>query len=305
MDQVREANDHGSAQTSAFSTLLQAGRMDVLVHVLALEQHIGRATVDIDLTTSANQPSRTLNFESLPQSANAAEFFAKAHKVDWIALSAEFTERDNQAPVIDRATAFAAGERQLAARYAPGGQLVDGAVDAALGLFFGCGVERRLGAGRPTDRSINALRESGWSHSNLRALLHSWAVLDPLSAVVLLKFGHDGYQGAHHELVCRYDVVHSEYDFLSNREATQLGTDGSGSTHTLLLRATAEHIGPVISRNSEAIFRSYVEEFSVVPLVELWSPTRTAAPDTAHTQRIRKMRRKELVSDLVDRARGR
>ena len=279
--------------------------MDVLVHVLALEQHIGRATVDIDLTENPNVPSRTLEFESLPKSDSAADFFAKAHKVDWISLSTELTEGDNERPVLDRATAFAAGDRLLHVRYAPGGQMVDGAVDAALGLFFGYGVERKLGAGRPVDRSVNALRNAGWGHSNLRALLHRWAILDPTSAVVLLKFDHDDYHGTYHELVCRYDVVHTEYDFLSGAEAAQLATDGSGSMHTMLLRAEPDHIGPVLSHHSEAIFGSYLGEFSVLPLVELWLPTRSAQPDAAHTQRIRKLRRKERVGELVDRARGR
>lgn len=305
MDPVRDTGERDVTDTRTIASLVQAGRMDVLIHVLALEQHIGRSTVDIDLTTHVNEPSRSLDFESLPRSASAEEFFTKAHKVDWIALSSELTERDHEPPVIERATHFAAGDRELQVRYAPGGQMVDGAVDAALGLFFGCGVERQLGAGRPVDRSVNALRNLGWSHSTLRALLHGWAVLDPLSAVVLLKFGDDGYQAAHHELVCRYDVVHTEYDFLSDVEATQLQTQGSGSTHTMLVRAEPEHIDPVLSRNAASILGSYLGEFSVIPLVELWSPTRTSAPDAEHAQRIRKMRRKELVSDLVDRARGR
>ena len=279
--------------------------MDVVVHVLALEQHVGRATVDIDLTERADQPSHTLDFEPLPKSASAAEFFSKAHTVDWVAHSATLSELAHEASVLDRATAFAAGDRQLDVQYAPGGQLVDGAVDAALGLFFGVGVERTLGAGRPIDRSIQALRASGWTHSDLRSLLHRWAILDPESAVVLLAFDHDDYTATHHELTCRYDVVHTEYDFLSKDEASQLGSDGSGSVHTVLLRADADHLAHVLERHRGAVAGSYVGEFAVLPLVELWSPLRTSAPDASHAQRIRKIRRKERISELVDRVRSR
>ena len=258
--------------------------MDVLVHFLALEQMAGMSPVDIDLTDSRNAGDRKLQLTPLPRSESASDFFEKAHQVDWIERSELLTNSDGEASVGLRADDYLAGRADLLVRFAPGGLLACGAVDAALGLFFGHPVERAVETnGSTIDRSVSALRDSGWSHGDLRALLHKWAVFDSASAVILLDFTHAGYADVHHELSCRYEVMHSEVDFLSPAEGTMLGASGSGAIHSMFIRADPAMLEGVLTRHKSAVLASHVAEFSVLPISLLWSPMRANNP-TANNQ---------------------
>ncbi len=278
--------------------------MDVVVHLLALEQLTDVATVDIDLTAFDSTDGAHVRLGGVPRSNSASDFFEKAHKIDWVAHSNAFAGLDGETEITERAQDLR-DDVELTVRYAPGGQLVGGAVDAALALFFGRPLRRELGTNKPVDRSINTLRDAGWSHGDLRGLLHKWAVLDPASAVVLLHMDHAEYAGAHHELMCRFDIVHSEYDFISEVDQAELQTTGTGSIQTMLLRADRSSFDALVDRNRAAVLGSYVEEFSVLPISVLWSPVRQSASDIGHQQRLRKLRRKELTNQLLEKARNR
>ena len=258
----------------------QSTRFDVLVHLLALRQISGSSSVGDDL-------------------------FAMAHKVDWHEHSKAFTDIDGELPLADRARSFETGSDELRVRFAAGGLFLGGAVDAALALHFDRPVVRELGTARPVDRSIGGLRQAGWSHGNLRALLYQWAIIDPFSAVVLLDITHDDFAAAHHELTCRYETMHTEYDYVSSKDQTEIDADRVGSVQTLLLRALPKLFPTVIERHRDVIVSSRTGDSSRVSISGLWSPTRATGTSASHEQRMRQVRRKELASNLVEIARGR
>lgn len=278
--------------------------MDVLVHLLALEQLADITTVDIDLTKSTDPTNGYVRLGGLPRSASASDFFEKAHKVDWVAHSDSFAAADRE-HTLSAHLRDQRGESELAVCYASGGQLVGGALDAALSLYFGLPVRRELVTDKPVDRSVNALRAAGWSHGDLRALLHKWAVLDPVSAVVLLDVDHGGFPSALHEMTCRYDTVHTEYDYISDVDQAELQTAGVGSIQTMLLRADPTSFAAVTSRHREVLLGSYSQDFSVLPISVLWSPVRQSTMSSRHQQRLRKLRRKERTVQLLEKARNR
>ncbi len=278
----------------------------MLVHVLALEQLANIATVDIDLTALdvTNRAEPGLRLGNVQRSERASDFFSKAHKVDWVAHSLAFTTADGEPSIAERATDLRES-RELIVRYAPGGLLVGGAVDAAIGLFLSRPVHREFASTRPVARSVSDLRLLGWSHGDLRALMHKWAVLDPASAVVLLDMDHRDVAGAHHEIMCRYDLIHSEYDYISEIDHAELQTLSMGSVQTMFVRADEASFDAVIDRHKDAIVGAFRGDFSTLPISVLWSPVRRSETSASHQQRLRKLRRKERTTQLLERARGR
>ncbi len=245
----------------------------MLVHLLAFEQLAGE-----DSTPSAH---------------------------NWVSMSDDFATRDNEPTVATLAAELMTSpEVELAVTFASGGQLVRGASAAAVSIGSARTCVRRDGGDKVIDRSITGLAEAGWTTGQLRDLLVEWAKRDDSAAVVLVNLDVDGADEAIHELTCRFAVMHSELDYVSPDDSERLAATGSGSTQLLCLRAS-ETLDATIERHSDAIRLCVAGAVGANALATLWRADRPDEVSTEHTQRIRKMRRKELADQLLERAFGR
>lgn len=278
-------------------------RFDVLVHLLALQQLAGRGQVDIDLTSGA-ELGQPLNPIGQPQrSESAVQFFTSVQAPDWVAHSAEFSLEDKEPTVADRLRSTSAVGSELVIGFSHGGVMLTGAVDAAVAMHRRTEATRVTTTSRGVDRSISALRNAGWSHGDLRSLLHAWTVADPESAVVILDATHGQFDDASYELRCRFEQMHSEVDFISSPERKELKLSGQGSVQTLFMRGSGNVIADVLESHRDVVLGSFLGDFSVVPLTVLWSPARPAASDALHERRLRQLRVGALKEQAVTRLR--
>ncbi len=281
--------------------VIQSDRLDVLVHILALEQLAGARAPDIDLTDSSQMGSPSTPFAAVPRSVTAHEFFTSTHHPDWVAHSTKFARLDGAPDVADRLATASAGECQLAVGYSYGGHMVTGAVDAAVAIHLGTSVARRTSAARVVDRSVNALRTSGWNRNDLRGLLHRWTLAESDSAVLILDGAHQNFDDVLHEITCRFEVFHSEVDFMSSSDLVDLSLTGQGTAQVLFLRGSGHIIGELVDSNQEVVRGAFVDEFAAVALSVLWSPIRRAATDAEHEARLRRLRLAGLKDLIVER----
>ncbi len=269
-------------------------RLDVFVHLLAIEQSLGRSQVDIDLGDSETDAMQQNS--QVRRSASADALFDAVPSSDWIALSQELSSEDGDGSVFERLDA--AATETLVAKYAPGGQLVGGSVDLAVALHLQAPIRRVGSSVRTVDRSVSGLRRAGFSNEDLRCVLRRWAVVEKDTAVVLLDAHSPYFDVAESELCKRYDVVHSEPDFISELDRKSLNLVGHGSVQTLLLSAGEKSISTVLRRHSDLLVGSFLGNHSAIALSSLWSPLRPAATNQFHERRIRKIRRATRTAEL-------
>lgn len=260
-------------ETGFGSVYFQPNRLDVLVHLLAFEQLAGE--------------------ESTPSAHN------------WVSMSDEFATRDNEPTVATLAAELMTSpEADLTVTFASGGQLVRGASAAAVAIGSGRTCVRRDGGDKVIDRSIVGLAEAGWTTEQLRDLLVEWARRDEAAAVVLVNLDADGADEAIHELTCRFAVMHNELDYVSADDAERLAASSSGSTQILCLRA-GETLDATIERHGSAIGVCVPGSVGANALSTLWRSDRPEEVSPEHTQRVRKMRRREMADQVLERVFGR
>jgi len=206
------------------STFFQSNRLDVLVHLLALERLAG---VDGPSVESA---------------------------VDWVQRSDVFARSDNEPTMASFAAELLTSPApELAVTFASGGQLVRGAGAAAASLYSGQPAVRIDGSDKVVDRSLDGLSNAGWTSFECQSLLHAWALRDAASTVVFVDLDSPSAAAAEHELRCRFAAIHTEIEHLSHLDADVLGTTAGGSTRLMCLRSDAQGISAVAERHAGAI----------------------------------------------------
>ena len=263
----------GASETDLGSVYLQPSRLDVLVHLLAYEQLAG-----VEPVTASH---------------------------DWVAASDEFAARDNEPTVATLAAELMSGSSiELPVTFTSGGQLVRGASAAAVALATGRKATRVDGADKVIDRSVTGLAAAGWQNNKLQALLTEWARRDAAAVVVFVDLDAEGADDALHELTCRYAVVHSELDYLSVDDAKRLDASGHGSTQILCLRS-GDTLDAVLERHAHALHGHIAGSAGAIALATLWRSERSTNVSPAHTQRLRRNKRRQVKDQLLERALGR
>ena len=225
---------------------------------------------------------------------------------EWVRWSDLFAAQDNEPTVAELAAdILTSPDVALNVTFASGGQLVRGASTAAASICSGRDAVRAEGTDKVIDRSVEALRASGWTADQVHQLLVEWARRDGAAQVALIDLDSPDAAEAMHELTCRYECMHSELDFISESDASQLHADTSGSTQVLCVRADGPAVSAVLDRHANAIRATASGPGAASMLATLWSSGRQVSPSAAHSQRVRKMRRRQAAGQLLDRARGR
>ena len=258
------------------SIFFQPNRLDVLVHLLALEQLAG-------VDGPAVEPV-----------------------IDWVDRSDAFAAIDHEPTMSSYAAELLTSPTpELAVTFASGGQLVRGAGAAAASLYSGTPATRIDGSDKVVDRSIAGLTEAGWTTSQCQSLLHAWALRDAASTVVLIDLDSPAADDAEHELRCRFTSIHTELDHLSLLDAEVLGASASGSTRLMCLRSDHRGISAVAERHGGAIVFVAHRREAAIALASLWADDRATSSSAAHDQRLRRMRRQALTAQLLERTLGR
>lgn len=258
------------------SIYFQPNRLDVLVHLLALEQLAG------------------------------VEAPAARSTTDWVSRSDAFASGDNEPTMSSFAAELLTSPTpELTVTFASGGQLVRGAGAAAASLYSGAQATRVDGSDKVLDRSIEGLQEAGWTVAECRELLTAWAQRDKAATVLLLDLDSPAAADAEHELRCRFTLLHSELQHLSLSDAGAINSLSGGSMRLMCVRATSASVTPVIERHGSAV--SYVGHGldATAALKTLWNDARASSTSPGHEQLIRRMRRQALTSQLLERALGR
>ena len=258
------------------SIFFQPNRLDVLVHLLALERLAG-----------ANGPS-------------------VEPAVDWVQRSDAFAMADNEPTMASFAAELLTSPApELAVTFASGGQLVRGAGAAAASLYSDQQAVRIDGSDKVVDRSLAGLGEAGWTTSECQSLLHAWALRDAAATVVLVDLDSPAAADAEHELRCRFASIHNEIEHLSRLDADVLGATASGSTRLMCLRSGPAAVAAVAERHDGAIAFVAHRSEAAVALASLWAEDRVMSSSPAHDQRLRRMRRDALTAQFLERALGR
>ncbi len=258
------------------SIFFQPNRLDVLVHLLALEQLAG-------VDGPAVEPA-----------------------VDWVEYSDAFATTDNEPTMSSYAAELLTSPApELAVTFASGGQLVRGAGAAAASLYSDQPAVRVDGSDKVLDRSVAGLSEAGWSTSDCQSLLHAWALRDCAATVVLLDLDSPAAADAEHELRCRFTAIHTEIDHLSLLDADVIGASASGSTRLMCLRSDSNGVAAVAERHAGAVVFVARRREAAIALASLWADDRAKSTSPAHEQRLRRMRRQALTAQLLERTLGR
>lgn len=254
------------------SVYYQPGRLDVLVHLLAYEQLAGAELVG---------------------------------DYDWVSASDAFAISDNEPTVATLAAELMTSPNaELEVTFASGGQLVRGASAAAVSIATRHQGVRRDGSDKIIDRSVVGLSATGWPASQLQQLLIEWARRDNAAAVVLVDLDDDGADDAIHELTCRYELMHDELEYLSADDALRLDARGFGSTQVLCIRV-GDTLPTVLERHAGAIRACSAQTAAAIALATLWQSERADEVSSAHSQRVRRIRRREVTDQLLERVLGR
>lgn len=258
------------------SIFFQSNRLDVLVHLLALEQLAG-------VDGPAVEPA-----------------------VDWVQRSDAFAASDNEPTMASFAAELLTSPApELAVTFASGGQLVRGAGAAAASLYSDQPAVRIDGSDKVVDRSLAGLSEAGWTTSECQSLLHAWALRDAAATLVLVDLDSPAAADAEHELRCRFTAIHTEIEHLSLLDADVLGATASGSTRMMCLRSDAQGVSAVAERHAGAIAFVAHRREAAIALASLWADDRAKSSSPAHDQRLRRMRRDALTAQFLERTLGR
>lgn len=279
----RRARPNGSRVNQAgASEALQSDRMDVLVHMRALDQLDPRDPLD---------PKR--------------EHLRVDDGVDWVLFSDRYAALDGERAVGDIVAAARAGRPlEQPITFASGGKLLAGATSAAASLFYHLETPIAEGSGSTPDRSQHALRNDGFSLSVLQQLAVQWLLIDSTAYLLLLSVDDPDFDGAHHELSSRFDRFHTELDHLGGADMDHLGLVDTCSTQIVALRAGSGSIDNVLERHPSVI-ASASGRAALAMAGYLFSSDRSTTTCREHACLERSNRRSELVAQLFERARGR
>ncbi len=258
---VRTAAERAGARTT-----LQSGRLDVLVHLRALQ------------ALDAGTPDRS----------------------DWVTLSRRFSTTDGEPPIQRERD----GQRHGPVTLAPGGKVLHGTTSAAVALYAGTDIDVVIENGRPVDRSQEALELEGIAPSVLRSLALTLLATDPSAALVVLEHGAAGHDEAAFELGARYDRFYTEIDHLDSGLAASLGLTASGSTTILVLRTATATIVPVLA-GLPAVLLAATGPSALDIGRQLLGETRTRTSSRDHDRLLRRVRLRRSVGQRLERAVGR
>lgn len=267
------------ADTSVWSTgttpLIQPGRLDVLVHLLAFEQLAGASN----------------------------EGHGRAYRgVDWVARSEALTVSDHEVGVAALAAELLTDPSfELGVSFASGGQLVRGAAVAAAALYSGRDITRVEATDKVVDRSYDALLREGWTASELAELIAAWTRFEPRAAVVLIDLDSPGAAEVEHELACRYPILASTLDHISRDDLSDFMTAASGSVRVVFLDADGPALAPVLGAHEGSIMMARRGDDAGAVLSALNAPDRLASTSPGHERRLRQRKRANLRNELVKR----
>lgn len=262
-----------------------AQRLDVAVHLLALHQ-LSNGGLD-----------------------RGDGLFAAGPSPDWAAHSLNFSKVDGEPAVAERLRSVVEDNSELVVGCSQDGSLVTGAVDAAVSMYLEEPAFRTVSSSGSSsssgrvDRSVGALRDAGWSRSDLRNLLHLWALTDHGSAVIVLKAGHSRFNEVYGELDRLFVVIHTEVDFISSVDRRQLATHGHGSAQIVLVSGSPTAIEKALSSagdlDGEVVLAAFVGEDAAHALSTLWDPVRPVVPNPEHRRRVRRLQLKSVTDQAV------
>ncbi len=247
------------------SAALQPNRLDVVVHLCALDILAG----------SARRP-------------------AGADAVDWVGRSDEFATADGEPTMSEHAAALLSGEPlPSSAGFGAGGWLIRGATHAAAALRSGQPLNRTDASGVAPDRSFAGLATEGWSAQELNHLRTNWGALDPLASIVAVPTTD---AEAAHELRCRFLV----FDERLVHFADDALTGHLGSFDVFWLHGAAAPVADAAARH-----QGFVLEASDHDTHARLSAASGATGDASHQRLVRARARTVKRAQLLDRLRGR
>lgn len=255
------------------SAIFQPGRLDVLVHLRAIEQLLGGEGSSID------------------------------DGVDWVATSDAISADDVEPTVRELAARWAAGgELSCEVVFGTGGRLVAGATSAAVGLFADLPVDRRDVEVRGLDRSQVSLTAAGFTPVELHGAIETWLRHDPRAALIVVDHEARCAEAAMTEIERRYEVFHAELDHLTPADAEAVGMTVGGSMHLLAVRVNPTTIDALIDRHGVAIAAWFVGAEAATAARTLFDPDRDPSTSTRRALRARRRRNRHARATAALRA---
>ncbi len=262
--------------------VFQPGRLDVLVHLRALEFLAGPSSDRVGASDALHPAPRS------------------SDPIDWPAVSDALSSADVEPSVRSLAVELES-EKSLGhpAVFRPGGQLVAGSTAAAAAVHGGVALQCTETSRRGVDRSQDALAARGFSEAELRGAIDTWLRHDPDASLVIVD--HDSPRSAEAvaELGRRYEIFFQEFDHLSPEVADAVGADRAGSAHVLFVRVNPQTIEGVVERHGEAITAWFFGYDAVGAARALHGDERPASTSVSHARALRRRRRADRRARLI------
>jgi len=251
------------------SVVFHPDRLDVLVHLRALEQLRG-APASFD------------------------------DGVDWVATSNTLASEDVEPTVAELAAEMATAPGLVQeVVFGNGGRLVAGATGAAVSAFTDRPIRRRDVEIRGLDRSQTALVSAGVTPTELRGAVETWLLRDPRAAFIIVDHEARCADAALAEIERRYEVFHSDFEHLGDHDAAKIGLPTGGSMHLLAVRVSSSTIGAVVDRHGEAIVGSFRGGAAAEVARAVHSPDRDESSSPRHARALRARRRRARQAQAI------